>query len=123
MVITLTLPLPPGTNNLYATVWRRGKAYRVKSQAAREYEEWVALAVAAKYGTVKLKVPYRVVGVLYMPDWTGIDVDSLKALLDSLAKACGVNDKRQIRNYWDKVVEKGLKPELTVTITDSEEKE
>jgi hypothetical protein len=122
MRVSLILPIPPSTNNLYSTVMMYSKAQhrlvprRVKSADAREYAEWVRLAVIAQYGLVKLVPPIRIDGILYTPNWNAPDVDNNKVLGDALAQALGYNDNRVVHNCWDKIIEAGQKPRVELVV-------
>ncbi len=43
-ILSFTLPLPPSTNHLFATVVRGGKPFRVK---AKPYREWISASTNA----------------------------------------------------------------------------
>lgn len=85
-------PLPPSTNNAYATV----KGLRVKTKVAREFTERVGdLVVAAK--TVAGGVPYPPFALhlgVWFPDEGRRDLsNTIKLLEDSLMKAIGSDDR------------------------------
>lgn len=96
--LTLTLPIPPSTNHLYKTIWMHGRARRAKTTEAKAYAEAVGLVILTQSGPVRMRPPIRIDGVLYGPDWTGIDIDNLKLLKDALARAVGVDDRRLVHD-------------------------
>ncbi len=81
-MICLTLPWPPGVNNLYATVGKR----RILSNGYRAWREeagWLALAQRLP----KVIGPYSLRIVLDRPDKRKTDLDGrAKAIIDLLVK-------------------------------------
>ena len=88
--MTLTVPYPPTTNNLYMTV--RGK--RVKTQAARAYAVIVQTLCMAQ-GLEPMEGPVLLMVTVYRPRKTGDLDNTLKAIQDSL-KGFAFKDDRQI---------------------------
>lgn len=94
-VLTLTLPMPPTTNLLYATVNGR----RVLSKAGREYKEqagWQVL-IAAKQAGLRIRPNDRM--SLTLLAWFGDNrrrdlSNIIKVLEDSVAEALGFDDTR-----------------------------
>lgn len=91
-VLTFDAPMPPSTNNLYATV----RGHRVKTRAAREYAELVSRRVwlwRQMWGAPP-SPPYRLTIVLHPATRRRIDVsNSIKCLEDGLFDGLGSNDK------------------------------
>lgn len=90
--LSITVPLPPSTNALYATVNGR----RVKTRTAREYTEVVRQRVWLweKLGGVKPRGPYRLTILLYPASNRRLDVsNSVKCLEDAVFAALQQNDK------------------------------
>lgn len=87
--LRFSLPLPPTANNLYAIVNNR----KVKSKEARDYEGLV-LSMIEQRCIPESAIPTPPLALevhLYLK--YDRDVDGLKALQDSIAKALGFNDK------------------------------
>ena len=92
--LELTLPFPPSSNTLFATVGRR----RVLSKRGREYVRAVGDVVRLQppgarfwWGALSLRL------TLYPPDRRRRDIDNnLKVLLDSLVKAGVMRDDSQV---------------------------
>ena len=85
-----SVPYPPSTNTLYATVNGR----RVKSKAARDYTDVVgdmASIMRARVGTPA--PPYGLTIELYAPDLRRRDADNgVKCLQDALLRGTGRDD-------------------------------
>jgi hypothetical protein len=91
MSLIVTLPLPPSSNNLYPTVVRGKRAFRVKSGA---YKNWIEVA---GFGDWPGPYPPRTKWSLYidlgkMPHTRDVD-NCAKAVIDLLARRCGLSDK------------------------------
>jgi crossover junction endodeoxyribonuclease RusA len=89
--LALTLPYPPGTNNLYATIGRR----RVLSREGRDYKATcVLLALAA--GCRPVVGPVGLEVTVYRPRRAG-DLDGrLKVLLDAMTGVVWVDDRQVV---------------------------
>jgi len=85
--ISLTLPFPPGVNNLYGHVGRR----RYATDRYKAWQQEAALAIRAQ-GVSGLRGPFCISMLLTPPDrrWTDLD-GRAKAPLDILVK-CGIID-------------------------------
>jgi Holliday junction resolvase RusA-like endonuclease len=88
--VTITIPYPPTTNNLYMTV--RGK--RVKTQAARAYAVLVQ-AICTARAVEPMEGPVSLMVTVYRPRKAGDLDNTLKAIQDSL-KGFAFRDDRQI---------------------------
>ncbi len=81
-MIHLTLPWPPGVNNLYATVGKR-RIMSKRYTAWREEAGWLARAQRLP----KVIGPYRISIVFDRPDKRKTDLDGrAKAIIDLLVK-------------------------------------
>lgn len=92
----VTLPYPPSTNNLYATV----NGHRVKTQAAKDYATRVAVIMAVARGCRGgvPKPPYALRLTVWMPDRQRRDLsNTIKALEDALFKSIGKDDRHVVR--------------------------
>lgn len=92
MPLSVTLPLPPSTNNLYRTVTSKGKTFRVKST---EYKKWER---EAGVGDWPGPYPHGTKWSLYidlgqMPYTRDID-NCAKAIIDLLAEKTRLADRR-----------------------------
>lgn len=88
-MITVKLPWPPSTNNLYLTTWRKGIAVRVPGKRATAYAKAVGDQVLVQQ-VPRFQLTGSLVVWLYCrpPDNRSRDLDNLpKAVLDSLVKA------------------------------------
>lgn len=90
--LRVSLPVPPSTNNLYATV--RGR--RVLTTEAREYKAHVgrhafAASVLAHW-RYQQPARLRVAVAFWYPNRRRRDIDNLKALIDGLAAGLGFDD-------------------------------
>lgn len=98
----LTLPLPPSTNNLFATVWRKSKktGKRVPLRiAAKKYAAWKDAAG----WTLKTQERWRLGGpvnvAIYLPLKMAGDIDNrVKAILDLLVKFDWIDDDKNVRS-------------------------
>lgn len=94
----LTLPLPPSTNNLYATVMRRGKPIRVKSREGKAFDAIVAHRVLhwclthGSYAAVP-SPPYRLDILIFPKDRRRDASNFVKATEDSVFAAINRNDR------------------------------
>lgn len=86
MKLTITLPWPPATNNLYAVV--RGR--KIKSSAGRKYTEAVQAEIWRSPTERFSDKRVSVVITYHQPTRRNVDLDGrLKAPLDALTQ-CGV---------------------------------
>lgn len=98
-MITVTLPFPPGVNNLFATYGNR----RIRT---RRYEAWIAEAGARliKQNRPRIAGPFHFTLTADRPDNRKRDLDGLaKAPLDLLVKHEVIEDdslSRSIRLAW-----------------------
>jgi Holliday junction resolvase RusA-like endonuclease len=92
--ITLTLPYPPGVNNLYGHVGRR----RYATARYKAWQQEAALAVRAQGVRGGIKGRFVISMVLTPPDerWTDLD-GRAKAPLDLLVKCGIIEDDRHNR--------------------------
>jgi crossover junction endodeoxyribonuclease RusA len=97
MRLTLTLPHPPSTNNLYATVNGR----RVLSSKGRQYHAEVARIVDRHMegeGFGRARIAYHV--TVFHPDNRRRDLSNLvKAMEDALTKAGVWHDDSQVDRF------------------------
>jgi crossover junction endodeoxyribonuclease RusA len=97
----LTLPYPPSTNNLYATV--RGR--RVLSREGRQYKERAAI-LAVAHGMKPVDGEVVVTLKVYRPRRAGDLDNTLKIILDSLKGIAWADDAQVVgidaRRYEDK---------------------
>ena len=112
MTISLTLPFPPSTNNLFAQVGMR----RVPSGRARAYASEVKRAVIAAGSPRIASGEVRAVIAAWVPNLRARDLDNLlKAPLDGLVKAGVLADDSLITDI--RIYRAGLdrlNPRLTV---------
>lgn len=98
----LTIPYPPSTNALYATV--RGR--RVKTKAARVYHEQAA-SIARRLGATRFTGPVSVRLDVFRPAKRGDLDNTLKSLLDSMTGIVWDDDSQvaeiHARRHEDKV--------------------
>lgn len=92
MTFTVTLPLPPSTNNLYVNVGKGRKP-------SKEYAAWTKQAILETYAQVP--AASRVEGipsiVIQVPAAMPGDIDNrIKAILDCLVKARRIDDDKYI---------------------------
>lgn len=110
-----SLPYPPSTNSLYATVNGR----RVKTQAARDYAELVTqVAKVTKMLQGELgSPPYRLTIHLWAPDRRRRDADNgVKCLQDALLKCTGHDDAEVVELIVRKLGRDVLAPRADVTL-------
>ena len=94
----VVLPLPPSTNNLYATVMRRGKPVRVKSKEGKAFDAIVAHRVLhwclenGRYAAVP-PPPYRLDIWIYPKDRRRDASNFIKATEDAIFAAINRNDR------------------------------
>lgn len=106
----LTLPYPPSTNALYATV--RGN--RVKTKAARLYCEVCALT-ARRSGMQPIVGPVRVTLDVFRPRRCGDLDNTLKSILDSL-KGIAWQDDAQVEEIHARRHEDKVRPRVELAI-------
>jgi Holliday junction resolvase RusA-like endonuclease len=95
--ITLTLPWPPGVNNLYATVGAGKKQRRV---VTARYKAWRTEAIAAiRVQFVRgIKGPFCIALEYTAPDRRKVDLDGrVKAVLDLLVSTGIIEDDHLAR--------------------------
>jgi crossover junction endodeoxyribonuclease RusA len=112
MTLSITLPFPPSTNNLFAQVGRK----RVPSGRAKAYAVEVKKAVVAAGMPAMASGEARLVIAAWMPNLRARDLDNLlKAPLDGLVKAGVLADDSLITDI--RIYRAGLdrlNPRLTV---------
>lgn len=120
MIVSLEIPYPPSTNNLYKTVNGR----RVKSAEARLYANAVVWAVRlSEHRNVRFAEGAELAALMEFTvgDRRRHDLGNLeKAAMDSLAKALGFDDTQIFDMRLRKRYKKGVFA-CRVTLTDSEE--
>jgi Holliday junction resolvase RusA-like endonuclease len=92
MIVSFNLPMPPSTNNLYATA---GKG-RVKTS---QYRSWISRAgweIKAQWPTLPHFVD-QVECRIRLPVASRIDIDNIKALPDLLTYMRVIQDDKQIQ--------------------------
>ena len=95
--MTITLPLPPSTNNLYATV--RGR--RVLSAKATQYKRDVGMIILQSSHRLRLherrysdQDPFRLTAHIYFKTPRKRDLDgAIKILQDAIFEALGRDDR------------------------------
>jgi crossover junction endodeoxyribonuclease RusA len=91
--ISLSLPWPPGVNNLYANIGRR----RIPTARYKAWREGAALAVRAQ-GVRGLKGPFCIALEYTPPDRRRVDLDGrAKAVLDLLVSTGIIEDDHLAR--------------------------
>lgn len=123
-MIWLTLPFPPSTNNLYATVQGR----RVKTKAARDYADRCRDRLVAWFAETERIFPAPPLAVTvfaWPPDRRGHDLDNLlKATIDGVfepLKSAGVNDREIVVINARRLAPSDV-PKVVVTIAHTEER-
>lgn len=115
-----SVPYPPSTNALYATVQGR----RVKTKVARDYADLVgdmASILAVRRGIPD--PPYRLTIDLWAPDLRRRDADNgVKCLQDALIKGTGRDDAEVVVLHVEKRGVDRMHPRADVTL-ESVEKE
>ena len=93
-MMTLTLPIPPSTNALFATVrTRTGGTRRVTSLAYSRWQ-WAAFVAIRDANPVRVVGPYAV--SIAIPHTSRMDADNAcKAVLDALVKHGVTEDDRR----------------------------
>lgn len=111
----ISLPFPPSVNNY----WRRVGNRILISKAGREFTKNVSFAVFAQDPSLKpLTGPLAIDLTLNAPDRVRRDLDNtLKALLDSMAKAGVYNDDSQIKEIHMRWGQSGKPGSVFVCIT------
>lgn len=109
--MTFTLPYPPSTNNLYATV--RGR--RVLSAAGRAFK-LTAAALATAAGVRPVSTEVSVTVDVYRPARRGDLDNTLKSLLDSLTGVAW-DDDSQVAHIVARRHEDKHNPRVEVTIS------
>lgn len=112
---TFTLPYPPSTNNLFATV--RGR--RVKTAAARQYAA-VASATALAAGVRPIAGLVTVNLDVYRPRKAGDLDNTLKSTLDSL-KGIAWADDSQVKRIVAERHEDKENPRVVLSVSQWEE--
>lgn len=113
-VISLTLPYPPLTNNLYFDVVRAGRAFRVPTTKLKAFKESVAKICSQEriepiLGDVAMSVK------VFRPQRSG-DIDgTFKALIDSLQGIAYLNDKQLVWFHAERFEDK-FQPRAEVQI-------
>jgi crossover junction endodeoxyribonuclease RusA len=115
-IITLTLPYPPGTNNIYRSLVLPGKKMpiRVKTGQAKSYHTQVKQICTAErvrpfIGPVTVNID------VYRPRRVG-DLDgTFKIVFDSL-KGWAFEDDKQIEEIYAKRHDDKLHPRVEITI-------
>ncbi|WP_019933872.1 RusA family crossover junction endodeoxyribonuclease [Oceanimonas smirnovii] len=96
-MISLELPWPPSTNQIWRNVAVKGKPRTLLSKSGRDYRALVARTVLAQRGNKQLAGRVRVDVVAQAPDRRARDLDNiLKATLDALTHAGVWQDDSQI---------------------------
>lgn len=96
----IDLPLPPSTNNLFATVWRKKGTKRImKRIRSKEYTDW---RDAAGW-TLKTQEFWHIGGAvnvaIYLPTKMAGDIDNrVKAVLDLLVTFGRIDDDKNVRS-------------------------
>lgn len=119
MTLSLTLPFPPSTNNLFMTIRAGKRTKRAPSPEAAAYVGAVRRAVEAMgVAPEPLQCDLRVVVAAWFPDRRRRDLDNLlKAPLDGLVKSRFIGDDSMVvdlriyRAGYDKA-----NPRLTIWI-------
>jgi Holliday junction resolvase RusA-like endonuclease len=106
----LTLPYPPSTNNLYATV--RGR--RVLTREGRQYKERAA-ALAVAHGMKPVDGEVSVTLRLYRPRRAGDIDNSLKSVFDSL-KGVAWRDDSQVKRIEAERFEDKANPRVEIVV-------
>ena len=115
----LTVPYPPSVNHL----WRRVGAKTLLSAEGRRYHEVVGTHVRRQGGTPP-DPPHVVRIVAVVPDKRRRDIDNiLKALLDPLYRAIGMDDSAIVRLEIEKreTDEMGARVEITLAPASQED--
>ena len=112
--INLTLPWPPSTNNLYATVMMKGRPVRVPSGEAKKFKKEVGkICVAARLQPFSGRVSVSLTA--YRPRRVG-DIDNLlKAPLDALKGYAWDDDAQVIELHVFRFDDK-FKPRVEIEI-------
>jgi crossover junction endodeoxyribonuclease RusA len=106
----LTLPYPPSTNNLYATV--RGR--RVLSREGRQYKERAAI-LAVAHGMKPVDGEVVVTLKVYRPRRAGDLDNSIKAVLDSV-KGLAWRDDSQVKRIEAERFEDKVNPRVEMEV-------
>ncbi|HXZ03638.1 MAG TPA: RusA family crossover junction endodeoxyribonuclease [Ktedonobacteraceae bacterium] len=125
-ILCLTLPIPPGINEQYATV----NGHRVSSAAARRFKQEVRQKLAAleREGTLNEEIRHRLrqgylslLLAFYFETPLKRDLDGgLKIAQDSLCDGIGLNDNRVVSIHLLKYIDP-LHPHLDVEIESLED--
>ena len=113
---SVTLPLPPSTNELYFHRVAGKKVYRVPTRA---YEEWRREAARAveEWPQPPFKTTWEVSLYVYFPRWNR-DLDNIvKPTLDLLTGTMGLHDNRVVQiNVYRHQCAEGAEPRLDVYV-------
>jgi crossover junction endodeoxyribonuclease RusA len=109
----LTLPYPPSTNHLYATV--RGR--RVLSREGCQYKELAAL-LAIQHGLRPVDGEVVVTLRVYRPRRAGDLDNSLKAVLDSV-KGLAWHDDSQVKRIEAERFEDKVNPRVEMIVVET----
>lgn len=121
--LVLELPFPPSVNQLYNTVFARGRMFRAKTKDAAFWATQASLIARTAAGGRRFREPVTVTIVLSRPDWrtqagapAKKDVDNfIKATLDAVSVAMDPDD----RIVWQVMARKKDGPEgCTVLMED-----
>ena len=125
-ILCLTLPIPPGINEQYATV----NGHRVSSAAARRFKQEVRQKLAAleREGTLNEEIRHRLrqgylslLLAFYFETPLKRDLDGgLKIAQDALCDGLGLNDNRVVSIHLLKYIDP-LHPHLDVEIESLED--
>lgn len=115
--LTLTLPIPPGTNNLYATV----HGHRVLSSEGRAYKARASRLAIAEALVSRWRYPVggrlTVAVRLWFADRRRRDIDNIKALIDSIAEGLRFDDCMIDRLEIERAGVDKERPRAEVTLT------
>lgn len=112
--INLTLPWPPATNNLYATIIVKGRPIRIPSKQSKQFKADVlricqAARIQPFVGEVSVSMK------VYRPRRVG-DLDGIfKSTLDSLTGSAWLDD-RQVAEIHAKRFEDKFSPRVEIEI-------